>query len=169
MTTVLLLIDVQRNMLQPPEPVPAAAEVAPVLADLLERARFAGAPVVHVRNNGGPDDPDETGTFGWELVCRPRTGELVVDKTEPDAFSGTPLAGLLPVGASVVIAGMQSEFCVRATARAAMRRGHPVTLVRGAHATYDDAAPAHGISQDVEKELVHEGAALADLDEVRFA
>jgi nicotinamidase-related amidase len=42
MTTVLLLVDVQRNMLEPPEPVPQAETVGAAIEDLLERARSAG-------------------------------------------------------------------------------------------------------------------------------
>ena len=49
----LLLIDVQRNMLLPPQPVPDAPTVGPKIAQILERARRSDAMVVHVRNNGG--------------------------------------------------------------------------------------------------------------------
>jgi nicotinamidase-related amidase len=35
----LLLIDVQRNMLLPPQPVPDAPIVGPKIAEILERAR----------------------------------------------------------------------------------------------------------------------------------
>jgi nicotinamidase-related amidase len=36
----------------------------------------------------------------------------------------------------LVVAGMQSEFCVRETSPAALRHGYPAVLARGAHATY---------------------------------
>ena len=65
MATTLLLIDLQRNMLEPPEQVPAAERLIQLVHGLLERARAAGASVVHVRNNGGPVEPDLPGTPGW--------------------------------------------------------------------------------------------------------
>ena len=43
MTRALMLIDVQRNMLEAPTPVPSAASVRDALQDLLLRARQAGA------------------------------------------------------------------------------------------------------------------------------
>jgi nicotinamidase-related amidase len=168
-TTVLLLIDVQRNMLEPPEPVPAAAEVGPVIGSLLDRARAAGAGVVHVRNCGGPDDPDLAGTPGWELVHDVREGEPVLDKTTCDTFASTELAAVLPPGTDLVVAGMQSDFCVRETSLAAVQRGYGVTLVRGAHATYDGSEPAAAASAAVEQELGSHGVAVVDPGEVVFS
>lgn len=162
-TSVLLLIDVQRDMLLPPAPVPDAEEVGAVIAGVLARARAAGAPVVHIRNAGGPGDPDEPGTPGWELVHEVREGEHVVDKAEQDAFAGTSLADLLPQGAPLVVAGMQSEYCVRATALTALARGHAVTLVAGGHSTYDDGEAAAAQSL-----LTAAGVTAAALEDVRF-
>src|SRR5215475_1407054 len=134
----LLLIDVQRNMLLAPHPVPDAPAVGPKIAEILDRARRSGATVIHVRNNGGTDDPDALGTTGWELVHDVAADEAVVDKHTPDGFADTELGSLLADACEVVIAGMQSEYCVRETSLAALRRGLFVLLVRGAHATYGD-------------------------------
>gem|GEM_PF-323619 len=161
MTSVLLMVDVQRNMLQPPSPVPASAQVGAVIEDVLRRAREGGARVVHIRNCGsGADDPDLPGTPGWELVHEVRPGEAVVDKRSPDAFDGTGLGELLPAPVELAVVGMQSEYCVRETALAALKRGHAVTLVTGAHATYDDARPAVELAREVEAELAAHGVAV---------
>ncbi len=169
MSSVLLLVDVQRNMLLPPTPVPAAAVVSAAIGDLLRRARAAGAGIVHVRNCGAEGDPDVPGAPGWELVNDVRDGEPVVDKRAPDAFAGTELASLLPEGADVVLAGMQSEYCVGATALSAQRRGHHVTLVRGAHATYDGELPAAVVARQVEAGLRAAGVAVLERQAVTFA
>jgi nicotinamidase-related amidase len=50
MTFVLLLVDVQKDMLAPPEPVPDAALVGEAIKDLLGRARSAGTPVPHTKS-----------------------------------------------------------------------------------------------------------------------
>ena len=97
---------------------------------------------MHIRNNGSDDDPDAPGTPGWELIHPVAEGEPVVDKTTPDSFAGTDLDRHLEPGAALVVVGMQSDYCVRVTTLEALRRGHPVTLVHGAHATYDDGKPA---------------------------
>lgn len=168
MTSVLLLVDVQKNMLAPPEPVPDAAAVGEEIADLLGRARSAGTIVVHIRNNGGEDDPDAPGTPGWELVHEVGPDEHIVDKFECDAFAGTRLSGLVPESATVIVVGMQSEYCIRETSLAALRRGHPVVLVRGAHATYDGEVPARATSQVVETELRTAGVSVLDPAELPF-
>jgi nicotinamidase-related amidase len=160
MTSVLLLVDVQKDMLEPPEPIPDAAPVGEAIKDLLGRACAAATQVIHVRNNGGLDDPDAPGTPGWELVHDVAAGEHVIDKDECDAFAGTRLAELVPASATLVVAGMQSEFCIRETALSALRRGYPVILVRGAHATYDGDIPARDTSAAVEAELAEAGASV---------
>lgn len=167
-TSVLLLVDVQRNMLLPPEPVPDAATVGPAIERVLRQARAAGTRVVHIRNTGGTGDPDEPGTPGWALVHDVRADEHVVDKPTSDAFTGTDLADHVPENARVVIVGMQSEYCVRATALAALARDHPVAVVRGAHATYADGEPADGIAARVEAELADAGVAIVDPAELSF-
>ena len=168
MTPVLLLVDAQKNMLLPPAPVPDAGTVGPLIEDLLKRARAAGAPVVHIRNSGGPDDPDLPGTPGWELVHDVTDSESIVDKHRSDAFLGTDLADHLPADAHVVLVGMQSEYCIRATALSALQRRLPVTLVRGAHATYSDGEPAADISVRTEVELAEAGVTIADPADVTF-
>ena len=167
-TPVLLLIDVQRNMLEPPTPVPDAASVGAAIAGILETARDAGATVIHVRNNGTDGDPDQPGTDGWQLIHDVRDGEPVVDKTTSDSFAGTDLADFVRDGAPVIAVGMQSEYCVRATSLASLARGHAVTVVSGAHATYDDDKPAAEISHDVENELRAAGATIATVNDKLF-
>jgi nicotinamidase-related amidase len=165
----LLLIDVQRNMLLPPQPVPDAPTVGPKIAGILDRARRSGAMVIHVRNNGGEDDPDAPGTTGWELIHDVAGHEAVVDKRAPNGFAGTELGNLLAGARGVVIVGMQSEYCVRETSLAALERGLAVVLVRGAHATYGDGErSAAEIAAATESELAQAGARVLDTDDVTF-
>jgi nicotinamidase-related amidase len=165
----LLLIDVQRNMLLPPQPVPDAPAVGPRIAGILERARRSGAMVIHVRNNGRQGDPDAPGTTGWELIHEVAGHEAVVDKRTPDGFAGTELGSLLTDAHDVVIVGMQSECCVRETSLAALQRGLAVSLVRGAHATYGDGKrTAAEIAAATEDELAQAGARILDADDVTF-
>jgi nicotinamidase-related amidase len=162
MTQTLFLIDVQHNMLAGAEPVPDAAAVSATIAETLAGARAAGATVVHIRNNGGADDPDAPGTPGWELVHEVAPGEHVIDKFATDAFTGTALSDLLPANSDIVVVGMQSEFCVRATSLSAVRRGHQVSLVRGGHATYDGPVPAAQTAREIEQELTDAGVSIVD-------
>ncbi|HTJ68378.1 MAG TPA: isochorismatase family protein [Actinospica sp.] len=158
MATTLLLIDLQRNMLEPPEQVPVARQLIVLTHGLLERARAVGAAVVHVRNNGAEEELDFPGTPGWELYHVPVEGEAIVDKFGMDAFADTPLAELIPAGSRILLAGLASEYCVRATALTARRLGYDVRLIHGAHATYDtDGRSAETIEKEVEHELREAG------------
>ena len=171
MTRALMLIDVQRNMLEPPTPVPAAASTREALQDLLLRARGAGALVIHVQNDGPPGEPDEPGTDGWQLVFPAGAGELIVRKDQPDTFAANPaLAKDLAAKeiTEVVIAGMQSNYCVAESSRGALKRGLQAILASGAHATYDENEPASAISAQIERELATEGITVLSFRKVSF-
>jgi nicotinamidase-related amidase len=165
----LLLLDVQRNMLLPPQPVPDAPVVSSKITEILQRARRSCAMVIHVRNNGDEDDPDAPGAAGWELIHDVAEHEAVVDKREPNGFTGTELWSLLADARDVIIVGMQSDYCVRETALTALERGLPVMLVRGAHATYGDGKrSAAEIVAATEIELEQAGIRILDTDDVTF-
>ena len=167
----LILVDVQRNMLEGPGAVSGAAEFRELLSGLLDAARDADAAIIHVKNDGTAGDPDEPGTPGWELVFPPLPGEPIVRKDAPNAFESNPaLADVLrAMGVdTVVVAGLQSEYCVQATAVGALERGFDVIVPAGAHTTYDDGEPAADIVERVTLELVAAGVEVLELDEVSF-
>jgi nicotinamidase-related amidase len=171
MARALMLIDVQRNMLEPPAPVPSAAAIRDALQDLLLRARQAGALVIHVQNDGSPGDPDEPGTDGWQLVFPAGPGDLIVRKDQPDTFAANPaLAGELAAQeiTGVIIAGMQSNYCVAESSRGALKQGLQAILASGAHATYDEGEPASVISAHIERELALEGVTVLPCDDISF-
>jgi nicotinamidase-related amidase len=172
MTSALLFIDVQRNMLIGRDAIPDAARIRPALEALLARARAAGATIVHVQNEGPPGSVDEPHTDGWKLVAPAADGEIVVGKDEADTFAANPKLAdeLRRLGVQrVVVAGMQSEMCVQATGETALREGFEVIVAGGAHATYDDGRPATDISAQAERELSDKGAQVRPADEVVFA
>ncbi|MGD0145995.1 MAG: isochorismatase family protein [Nitrososphaerales archaeon] len=170
MTTALLLVDAQRGMLEAPRPVPAHVEVRRALESLLARAREAGVFVVFVQNDGPLGDPDEPHTSGWDLAFPVASSELVFRKTVPDAFSNAGLGASLDAGQvdQVVVAGMQSNYCVSATCRGALHHGLKVILASGAHATYDEGESAETISARVEEELGRDGVRIIPADEIGF-
>ena len=163
MATTLLLIDLQRNMLEPPAQIPGAARLIKLVNGLLERARAAGASVVHVRNNGAEEELDFPGTPGWELYHTPVEGEAIVDKFGMDAFVDTDLQELIPAGDEIVVAGLASDYCVRATALSALGRGYEVRLVRGAHGAYEaDGKSGETIEKEIEHELREAGVLIVE-------
>lgn len=137
---VLLIIDAQREYTDGLLPLPGVGTAVEALAALLEKARTAGAPVVHVRHQskGKAFNPSST---GYEIVAplTPRTGEAIVDKGLPNAFAGTDLAKLLAAGArkNLIVGGFMTHMCVSATVRAATDLGFMSTIAADTVATRD--------------------------------
>ncbi len=140
----LVVIDTQVGMFETPglPPVPNGERLLENIEGLIRRAREADVAVVHVRHADGPGHPLERGTKGWETHPRvaPKDGEPVVDKETPDSFLRTTLGEELEsrgIG-RLVLAGMQTEYCVDTTCRRAFGLGYEVTLAADAHGTWDD-------------------------------
>lgn len=110
----LLVIDVQRAFVAGPTAAPSADTLASAVRRLLAVARDAGALVVHLQNDGHVGAADEPGADGWKLLFPPAAGELVIRKSDDDAFVGTGLeSALLDNGVkTVALCGVQSEMCV---------------------------------------------------------
>jgi nicotinamidase-related amidase len=153
MTTGLLVIDLQRGMFMDTAKPHDGEGVLWRAAALLERARSRGAPVLHVQHDGGPDDPllGKPGP-GWEIHpdVAPRRGEPVIGKNRCSAFPGTDLdAQLKRLGITrLVVAGMQTEYCIDTNCRAAADRGYKVVLAKDGHTTFD--SPVLSASQIID-------------------
>jgi nicotinamidase-related amidase len=172
MGNALILVDVQRNMLEGESAIEQAETFREALFALLQKARKAGVPIVHVQNDGGAGQVDEPGTPGWELAFRPEPGEPVVRKAVSNTFEANPaLADVLrAMGVdAVVVAGLRSEYCIQATSRGALANGFDVTVPSDGHATYDDGEPAAAISERITRELDADGVRIVDLEFVDFA
>ena len=137
-------------------------------AEVLTRARAAGARIVHVAHAGAPGEMfDRTaprGAFVAELS--PLPGEVVVEKTAPSAFTDTNLAEVLDAEGRrpLVVMGAMTHMCVSSTLRVAAELGHVSCVVADGCATRDLPLPNGDV---VPAGLVHAGnlAALGD----RFA
>lgn len=133
--TALLVIDVQNDVMAGS---PRRDEVVTAIVRLVERARAAAAPVVWVQHSGPGLDQ---GSDGWqyvpELVRRP--DEALVAKRYGDSFEATSLEEVLAAAGAghLVVAGAQTDFCIRSTLHGAFVRGYDVTLVGDAHTTED--------------------------------
>jgi maleamate amidohydrolase len=119
-------------------------------ARVLAAARDSGVPVIHTRVAYAPDGGDG-GLFVRKVEAlhqlfgggpmsehapdvAPAPGELVVTKQYASAFFGTPLASTLVSHAidTVVIVGVSTSGCVRATGVDALQHGFVPIVVRDA-------------------------------------
>ena len=137
----LLIIDAQVNMFAEGSSVFEGEKVLHIISQLIAQARSAHLPIVYVQNNGRDGDPDIPGTPGWQIhhAFTPVAGDIVIQKHTPDSFHETNLQSELEAHHihQLIIAGLQTDFCVNATCRQAHALGYDVTLVKDAHSTYD--------------------------------
>lgn len=132
--TALLVIDMQRGVVAGNHEV---ERVTGNIAELVDRARTAGAPVVWIQDHNELEQDSEP----WQLVpeLAPASGDVLIRKEFGDSFAGTGLEEQLAergVG-RVVVTGAQTDACVRSTLHSALVRGYDVTLVGDAHTTED--------------------------------
>jgi nicotinamidase-related amidase len=173
MVKALVVIDMQMGMLGEIPPPYRADEVVQRAAGLLARARAAGAPVFHVQHDGGPGDSLAKGTpgFAHHPAVAPRPGEPVIEKQHVNAFQDTDFQAQL-AGAGIdhlIIAGMQTEYCVDTACRAAAALGYKVSLVEDAHTTFDSKAlPAERIVAHHNNTLRGSFVELVTSDKVKF-
>jgi nicotinamidase-related amidase len=133
--TALLVVDVQNGVVE------AAHERDAVVANictLAAGARRGRVPVVWVQHS---DEQLVKGSHGWQIVPQltPDDGEPVVEKCYGDAFENTNLETVL-AGLAVgrlLIAGAQTDACIRSTLHGALVRGYDTILVSDAHTTED--------------------------------
>lgn len=134
--TALVVVDVQNDVVAGAH---RRDEVVANIKALVDRARAQQVPVVWVQHSN--DEGLVEGTEGWQYVP-----ELDIDPSEPvvhkrygDSFEDTDLEEQLArrgVG-RVVVAGAQTDACVRSTLHGAFVRGYDTTLVSDAHTTED--------------------------------
>ena len=131
----LVVVDMQNDV------VAAAHDrdaVVARIAELVERARASGVPVIWVQDAG---EGLPHGSPEWELVpeLSPVEGEPLVEKKYGDAFEATDLEDVLGgLGArEIVVVGAESDACIRATIHGGFTRGYDVTLVSDAHTNSD--------------------------------
>jgi isochorismate hydrolase len=136
--TALLVVDVQNGVMR------ASIESAAVIANigaLVEKARAAGVEVVWVQHTSEEFPRDsETWQYVPELVRREQ--EPLVHKIYGDSFEDTTLEAELAARGigKLLVAGAQTDACIRATLHGAITRGYDATLVSDAHTTEDLSA-----------------------------
>jgi nicotinamidase-related amidase len=131
--SALVVVDVQVGVMAASWDAP---RVIKNVARAVERARESGVPVIWVQHESDELPKDSA---SWQLVPQlvPAVGESRVHKRFPSSFEETSLEeGLAQLGAThIVLAGAQTNWCIRATAYAALDRGYDLTLLKDAHTT----------------------------------
>lgn len=189
--TALLIVDVQNDFCPGGAlPVPEGDKVVPVLNRAIERFRQTGAPVIASRD-WHPEKSTHFAAYGgqWPVHCVQNTegaafhpelhlpaDAIIVSKgmgENEDAYSafdarsedGTPLEELLRTKGvkRLVVGGLATDYCVRASVLGALERGFEVLVLKDAVRGVD-LQP--GDSEKALAEMQSRGAKLVTLEEI---
>jgi len=154
--TALLVIDVQSALIASAD---RGAEIVATIRRLIDRARAANLAVIYLQHCHATYQPMMKGAPGWSIHrdVAPASGELVIEKAASDGFYQTTLQSELDrLGISrLIVCGLQTEFCVDTTCRAAFSRGFDVVLAADGHATTDGPVPAEDVVRHHNYALAH--------------
>jgi nicotinamidase-related amidase len=136
--TALLIVDVQNGVVRGNY---ARDVVVANIDTLVAKARREHVPVVWIQDSG---ESRAVGSDEWKVVpeLSPADDEPHVDKKYGDSFEDTALESVLAgfgVG-RLLIAGAQTDACIRSTLHGAFVRGYDTILVGDAHTTEDQSA-----------------------------
>ncbi|MBW8844958.1 MAG: isochorismatase family protein [Burkholderiales bacterium] len=166
MKTALVIIDTQVGAFTGEWAMPDGDALVATCRRAVAHARAQGWTVLWVQHHEPAGAMDGAG-FAIDPRLEPADGEARIVKVEADAFSNAALAQLLSGHDRILLAGLQSDCCVQATAAGGKRRGLPVTLVGDAHHTWPQKdLSAIEVRDQVNRQLAEAGVPLTTLAEV---
>jgi nicotinamidase-related amidase len=133
------------------------------------------------------NDPLYPNSPGWQIAAQldpPKsvdTDEPIVEKSQPDSFSNPRFGELIETettkheanGVELYFMGLQSDFCIQATTKAALQRYEndpavkKIIVVKDAHATYGSGGKSDlEVSESINVTLAGLGAELMSSNEV---
>ncbi|HEY3605912.1 MAG TPA: cysteine hydrolase family protein [Pseudonocardiaceae bacterium] len=137
--STLIMIDYQNTYTRGVMELEGAQPALDHAAELLDRARSAGIPILHIAHDSGPGSYYDVQAEIGQIVDRvaPRADEPVIVKHFPNSFTGTDLDQRLRAapGRDLILAGFMTHMCVNSTARGAYSLGYRPAVVAAATAT----------------------------------
>lgn len=138
----LLVIDVQQGLFKKSTPIYLADQLLENIALLVDQAHQAGVPVFYIQHSeprnlveGSPD---------WQLhpKLQPQSTDNFIHKQHSNAFEGTDLDNVLQSQniTCLLVAGLVTHGCVKATCIGARQLGYRVILVKDGHSSYSQQA-----------------------------
>ncbi len=162
----LLVIDVQKGLFDKSTPIYDASKLLENINALVDCAHRAGVPVFYVQHAN--DSWLAPGSDGWQLHAGLRLLDVdcAIQKRHGSAFQGTGLGKELEARAirRVVVTGLVTHGCVKATCLDAKRLGYGVILVKDGHSNFNKQAA--DVIAEWNQKLSERGAELKSTQEL---
>jgi nicotinamidase-related amidase len=163
--STLIMIDCQNTYTRGVMELDGVVAALDEAAKLLERARSAGIPIVHIEHDDGEGSLYDIRAEIGQIVERvaPQGDETVIVKNFPNSFVQTELDDRLKAASArnLLLAGFMTHMCVNSTARGAFNLGYAPTVVASATATRALPGPTGVVSSEALQ--VASLAAISDL------
>lgn len=164
----LLVIDVQQGLFEKSTPIYRAGELLQNIQTLIERAHGSDTPVFFIQHSN--DSFLAYGSAGWQLhpQLQPTETDLLIHKQHGNAFEKTPLRQELEARhiKTVVVTGLVTHGCVKATCLGAKELGYQVILVSDAHSNFHKKAAS--MVEEWNQKLSEAGVELCPTQAVQF-
>jgi nicotinamidase-related amidase len=168
-TQALLVIDVQQALFEKSTPIHKAHDLIENIRTLIAQAHDGGVPVFFIQHAN--DSFLAHGSPGWQLhpELQPAEIDILVDKRHGNAFEQTPLRQELEARGvdTVVVTGLVTRGCVRATCLGAQELGYRVVLVSDGHSSYHKKAAS--VIEEWNQKLSEGGVDLRPTREITFS
>lgn len=136
--TALLVVDVQSGLFRRSRPVYRERAFLDTVCTLIARARQANVPIIFTQHTHR--SVLAPGSLGWQLHPRLQSipGDVIIHKHHGSAFRDTALIEALEAREIrvLVVAGLVTHGCVKATCEEGSELGYHVVLVADGHSNF---------------------------------
>jgi nicotinamidase-related amidase len=164
----LIIIDVQTGLFEKSTPIYQAEQLLINLNHLIRKARKAGVPVFFIQHAN--DKTLVKGSDAWQLhpELKPLENEDIIHKGHGNAFIETRLNQELANRniKNLVLTGLVTHGCIRATCLGALDLGYKVVLVSDGHSSFRKDAPK--LIKKWNQAISEKGAVLMKTQDVYF-
>ena len=112
------------------------------VSKLIEAARANRVEVIYVQHDAGEGSGFSVGDEAFEIAdeVAPQAGEKVFVKRASSSFTNREFATYLEKEEddTLLIVGLQTNFCIDATVKSAFERGYDVFIPEGTNSTFDN-------------------------------
>jgi nicotinamidase-related amidase len=164
----LLVIDVQQGLFERSTPIYKAEQVLENINTLIHKARRAGIEVFFIQHAN--KSTLVKGSDAWQLhpKIQPLDTESVIHKRHGNALEETDLQERLGFRGvkNLVITGLVTQGCIKATSAGALEQGYGVILVEDGHSSFSKQAAELIVKWN--QKLSEMGAELRRASQVNF-
>ncbi|BBF44617.1 isochorismatase [Lachnospiraceae bacterium KM106-2] len=138
--TALLIIDMQQDLIDNnPYMINSVISNINELKSFCEKQQIE---IIYIRHNDNPGEPLSPNQPGWEITgsVSPSNSERIFDKHYNSAFLHTGLKDYLDSKqiSSLIITGLQTEYCVDATIKAAFELGYNIYIPKATNSSFSN-------------------------------